>query len=125
MEPARADASDSASTDSESQRKGVRLSNASLDDDAPPPPPPPGPPPREEQPTTPCPSDAWNEVLGGGADGASPPAVPPAHPADDDDTGKAAAAWRDTAFGSHNFHSLYAYYPTRSPSSSCPAPDPT
>ena len=36
----------------------------------PPPPPPPGP--REEQPTTPQ-SKAWNEVLGGGADGASPP----------------------------------------------------
>ena len=36
----------------------------------PPPPPPPGP--REEQPTTPQ-STAWNEVLGGGADGASPP----------------------------------------------------
>ena len=27
---------------------------------------------------------------------------------------EAAATWRDTAFGSHNFHSLYAYYPTRS-----------
>ena len=103
MEPARADASDRTSTDSDSQRNGVRISNASLDDDAPPPPPPPGPPPREEQPTTPCPSDAWNEVLGGGADGASPPtrvreatpsresspgeapAAPPAHPGDDDD----------------------------------------
>ena len=91
MERATADASDSASPDSDSQRKGVRISNASLDDDAPPPPPPPGPPPREEQPTTPCPSDAWNEVLGGGADGASPPtrvreatppAAPPAHPDD-------------------------------------------
>ena len=61
----------------------------------PPPPPPPGP--REEQPTTPS---AWNEVLGGGTDGASPPtrvreatppresspgelpAAPPAHPSD-------------------------------------------
>ena len=47
----------------------------------PPPPPPPGP--REEQPTTPR-ATAWNEVLGGGADGASPPAArsfePPAHP---------------------------------------------
>ena len=60
MEPATADASDSASTDSDSQRKGVRISNASLDDDAPPPPPPPGPPPREEQPTTPR-ASAWNE----------------------------------------------------------------
>ena len=56
----------------------------------PPPPPPPGP--REEQPTTPQ-STAWNEVLGGGADGASPPtrvreatppAALPAHPEDDD-----------------------------------------
>ena len=50
----------------------------------PPPPPPPGP--REEQPTTPQ-SKAWNEVLGGGADGASPPATrsvaPPALPTDD------------------------------------------
>ena len=61
----------------------------------PPPPPPPGP--REEQPTTPQ-STAWNEVLGGGADGASPPtrvreatppresgeppAAPAAHPSD-------------------------------------------
>ena len=48
----------------------------------PPPPPPPGP--REEQPTTPQ-STAWNEVLGGGADGASPPtrvreATPPREP---------------------------------------------
>ena len=48
----------------------------------PPPPPPPGP--REEQTTTPQ-SSAWNEVLGGGADGASPPtrvreATPPREP---------------------------------------------
>ena len=65
----------------------------------PPPPPPPGP--REEQPTTPQ-STAWNEVLGGCADGASPPTrvreappprvsspdepptAPPAHPTDSD-----------------------------------------
>ena len=61
----------------------------------PPPPPPPGP--REEQPTTPQ-STAWNEVLGGGVDGASPPTrvreaasppvarsvEPPTLPTDDD-----------------------------------------
>ena len=108
MEPASADASDNAGTDSDSQRTGVRNSNASPDDDAPPPPPPPGPP-REEpmlshdtpQPTAPR-ASAWNEVLGGGADGASPPtrvreatppresspgeppAAPPAHPDDGD-----------------------------------------
>jgi hypothetical protein len=41
-----------------------------------PPPPPDAPPPpaaREEQPKTPRHSSEWNEVLGGGADGASPP----------------------------------------------------
>ena len=51
MEPTAADASDGDSTESDRQV---------------PPPPPPGP--REEQPTTPS-STAWNEVLGGGADG--------------------------------------------------------
>jgi len=75
MEPTAADASDSTSADVDRQ---------------PPPPPPPGP--REEQPTTPR-STAWNEVLGGGADGASPPTrvreatppvAPPVHTADDD-----------------------------------------
>jgi N-sulfoglucosamine sulfohydrolase len=30
------------------------------------------------------------------------------------DADPAPGAWRDTAFGSHQFHSLYAYYPTRS-----------
>ena len=94
----------------------------------PPPPPPPGP--REEQPTTPQ-STAWNEMLGGGADGASPPtrvreatppresspgeppAAPPAHPTDDDAAvarliglHASPAQWRDKKFGSEPCLSL-------------------
>ncbi len=103
MEPATADASGSGSTDSDRQ---VRVDDATMapspptaSPPVPPPPPPPGPH-DTPQPTTPN-SSAWNEVLGGGADGASPPtrvreatppcenspgeppAAPPAHPTDD------------------------------------------
>ena len=75
MEPATADASGSGSTDSDRQ---VRVDDATMapspptaSPPVPPPPPPPGPH-DTPQPTTPN-SSAWNEVLGGGADGASPP----------------------------------------------------
>ena len=104
MEPTAADACDGASTDSDRQvddaptapSPGPQLSEDPLaamraSTGAVPPPPPPPPPPREEQ---------WNEVLGGGADGASPPTrvreasppresspgeppAAPAHPTDD------------------------------------------
>ena len=74
MEPATADASASASTDSDRQVRSddaTAPSPPTASPPVPPPPPPPGPH-DTPQPATPR-STAWNEVLGGGADGASPP----------------------------------------------------